>query len=126
MIYAPVDGTIFMRPVISRQEALDLIDLIPTMDAEAYHNPVLRQLTEHYEAALGKHDCGELIAMTMSLYAKKQGMIERKRKFGAVDERYMKRAQELLFGELSAVLGIPEEQVPDFIASRVESQKFPG
>lgn len=34
----------------------------------------------------------------------------------------MKRAEDLLFRELAAALGIPREEVPDYIARRVEGQ----
>lgn len=32
----------------------------------------------------------------------------------------MKRAEELLFGELAAALGIPREEVPRYIEARLE------
>ena len=37
-----------------------------------------------------------------------------------VDERYMKQAEHLLHGEFSAALGIPYDEVPAYIAKRVE------
>ena len=36
-----------------------------------------------------------------------------------VDERFMKQAEQLLFGELAAALGITPEQVPGYIAAEV-------
>lgn len=120
ILSTPVNNTkIFMRPIISKQEAERLIDMIPTIRAEAYHNRVMRALTDHYETALKTYDCLELIKLTMSIYAKKQYMAQQKHKFGAIDERFMKRAEELLFGELAAALCIPKQSVPDYIACRV-------
>lgn len=121
MISAPADSDkIFMRPVISKGEADRLIDRIPSVSAEAYYSRALRELTEHYEAAIRAHNCGELLRLTMSLHAKKCDAERQKRKFGAVDERYMKRAEELLFGEFAAALGIPRDGVRDYIARRVK------
>ena len=60
-----------------------------------------------------------MMAMTMSLYAKKKAVEGRKRKFGAVDERFMKEGEELLFGELAAALEIPVEEVQQYIAERL-------
>ena len=120
IISTPVNTTkIFIRPIISKDEAERLIDMIPTIRAEAYHSQILRELTEHYEASLKTHDCTELVELTMSIYAKKQYVEQQKRKFGAIDERFMKRAEELLFGELAAALDIPKESVPDYIAGRI-------
>lgn len=119
-ISVPVNSTkIFMRPIISRQEAESLIDMIPTIDAEVYHNKALRQLAEHYEDEIKSHSCEKLIRLTMSIYAKKQLSIKEKRKFGTTDERFMKRAEELLFGELGAALNIGINEVPAYIQSRV-------
>lgn len=119
-ISTPVEGgRVFMRPVISRQEAERLIDLIPTVQAEAFQTRALRELNEHYQASISSHSCQDLIEMTMSIYAKKLGVEKSKRKFGSVDERFMKRAEELLFGELGAALGIDRDAVPGYIQKRV-------
>ena len=118
-ISTPANGKIFTRPLITREEAEALIDAIPEIDAQAYHNPVLRQLSEHYEKSLNTHDCLSLIKMTMSIHAKKEAAVSQKKKLGAVDEKFMKRAEDLLFGELSVALGIRKSEVADYIARRL-------
>lgn len=121
-ISTPVENRkVFMRPVISKEEAERLIEKIPSIHAQAYHNSVLRQLTDHYEAVLETHDCEALVELTMSIYSKKRVFEEQKRKFGAIDERFMKKAEELLFGELSVALGIPKGEVVDYISARIQS-----
>ncbi len=122
MIYTPVNTKVFMRPIITAGEAQRLIDMIPSIRVEAYHSRFFRELAEHYEASLKNHDCADLIELTMSIHAKKQAVEQQKRKFGYVDERYMKRAEELLFGELAAALGIPKDEVPDYITERVDGE----
>ena len=62
----------------------------------------------------------------MSIYAKKQEVEGQRHKIGTVDERFMKRAEELLFGELAAALGIPREEVPRFIEARLERLREDG
>ena len=120
-IYTPAENPkVFMRPVISRTEAERLIDTIPTLDAEAYHDRSIQLLAAHYEEALQTHDCADLIELTMSIYAKKQYLEERRRRFGSVDERFMKRAEDLLFGELGAALEIPKDEVQGFISTRLQ------
>lgn len=120
VIYSPVDNLkIFMRPIISASEADRLIDMIPTIQAEVYHSRVFSQLEEHYGALLKTHDCSDLLKLITSIYAKKQLMEQQKRKLGAMDVKYMKLAEELLFSELSAAFGISKDKVPDYIAARV-------
>ena len=118
-IRIPVDTKVFMRPVISRDEAERLIDAIPTLSPEAYHDRNFTQLAAHYQQALGSHECADLIELVMSIYAKKQYVESKKRKFGQVDARFMKRAENLLYGEFSVALGIPFDDVQDYIATRV-------
>lgn len=123
VISTPIDSTkTFMRPIITKDEAERLIDRIPKLRAEIYHSRVMRELTEHYEAAFRTHSCRDLIDLTMSIYLKKQQAEHEHRKIGAVDERFMKRAEELLFGELSAALDIPKDSVQAYIANRVRAQ----
>jgi CarD family transcriptional regulator len=113
-----------MRPIISKDEAERLIQSIPGIRAQAYYNRTLHELTEHYEASLKTHNCTDLIELCMSIYAKKTQLEEQKRKFGSIDERYMKRAEELLFGELAAALCIPKEQMPGYIARIINERRW--
>jgi len=119
-VSTPVDNDkIPMRPVISREEAERLIDTIPNVHAEAYHNKVLRQLSEHYESIIKLYDCAKLIELLLSTYDKKRLCAEQKKKFGAMDERYMKRAEDMLFGEFAVALGIEKSEVQDYITQRI-------
>lgn len=119
-ITTPVDNSkVFTRPVITRQEALDLIDQIPGIQAEAYHNQNLQKLENHYKTAMESHDCLDLLRLTMSTYQKKKEREEAKLKFGAVDRRYMERAEALLFGELAVALDIARDAVETFIQERL-------
>ena len=118
----PVDTKVFMRPVITADEANALVDSIPGIHAEPYYNSALRQLQEYYDTKLNTHNCADLVELTMSLYAKKKKTEAQKRKFGAIDERYMKRAEDLLFGELSAALEIPKGDVRQYIHDRLQGK----
>ena len=121
-IYCPAENPkVSIRPVISRDEALALIDLIPTMEADACHAP-LQALTQRYQTAVRSNDCRDLIEMMMSIYAKRRQAEAQNRRLGMVDERYMKQAERLLHGELAAALDIPFEDVPAYIAARVEKK----
>ena len=115
-ITTPVGNTkVFSRPIISREEAERVIGVIPTVEPEVYHNRNLNQLREHYRSCMESFDCVDLVKLTMSLYRKKREAEDQKRKFGAVDERFMKEAEDLLFGELAAALEIPRDEVRGYI-----------
>ena len=115
-VFTPVDSKVFMRPVITREEALALIDRIPQMTAQVYENSNLRFLNEHYQQCIQDYTCADLLQLIKDVRAKRRRMAERGKKLGLVDERYMKRAEEMLHGELAIALDMPREQVPQFIS----------
>lgn len=124
VISVPVDSDkVFIRPIITRQEADRLIELIPTLDCSAFHSKASRELSEHYSALLKSHDCQNWIQLTLSIHAKKENAIRHKRKFGSVDERFLKQAEDMLFGEFAAALDIPRDQVRGYIDAKLESLK---
>ena len=119
-IYSPVDNTkVFMRPVISRQQAEELIDMIPHIQAKKITFCGNQQLSEQYQEYFKTHNCADLLELIMSIYAKKQQQLGNRHKIGQIDERYMKKAEELLYGELAVALEITPKEVPAYIAKRV-------
>lgn len=119
-IYSPTDNdSIMIRPIITKEDAVNLIDAIPSMDGDAYYNSSLQQLSQHYKDFLQSYDCEDLVEMTKSIYSKKREVEDRQRPLGQVDKRFMKQAEDLLFGELAVALGIEKEQVFDYIEARI-------
>lgn len=114
-VFAPVDTTVFMRPVISRDEALSLIRDIPNMEASVYENSNLRFLNEYYQERLQNYTCAGLLQLIRNTRAKREVMISRGKKLGLVDERYMKRAEDMLHGEFAVALGIERGDVRQYI-----------
>lgn len=121
-IFAPAENSkISMRAIISKEEALKLINMIPCIKAEPFSSKAKREISEYYENAIGSLDCKELVELTMSIYAKKQIAAQNKKNIGALDEKFMKKAEEMLFGELAVVLEIEKEEVPSYIAKMIEN-----
>lgn len=119
VIYTPVDTAVFMRPAISAEEAERLIDMIPAVQAESYPEESAHELVTRYEAAIGSQDCAEWLRLAMSIYAKKQFLEGSGRVFGQIDKKFMKQAEDLLFGEMAVAIGIPRDAVQAYIASRL-------
>lgn len=114
-VLAPVEGKVFMRPVISRDEAMTLIRSIPGAEAEVCEERNLRALTEHYQNRLQMYDPAELIRVIKSVTKKRELVRQRGKKLGQIDERFMHRAEEMLYGELAVALEIEKHQVVGFI-----------
>lgn len=119
-IYTPAENPrVFIRPVISAEDALRLIDSIPAMRVQPFHTHSMQELREHYRAACAHHTCESLLQLALSIHAKKREAARSRRRLGQVDERYMKQSEALLFGELAVALGIEPAEVPGFITARV-------
>lgn len=124
VISVPVDSRkVFIRPIITRDEVERLIKLIPTLNCPAFHCRASRELTEHYDALMKHHDCQDWMELSISIRTKKEALLRQKRKFGSVDERFLKQAEDMLFGEFAAALEIPKEQVRGYIDAKLEELK---
>ena len=122
VIYTPVDNDkVVMRPVISREDAETLIDSIPTLRPAVCPVATTQALTQHYQTSLRRHSCRSLMELTMSIHQKRRKAEAQNRRLGMVDERFMKQAEQLLFGELAAALDIPYDEVQPYIANRMQT-----
>lgn len=119
-IYVPVDAKVFMRPVLSKNEAQALIEKIPAIRDENDRGAHPTPSSENYLLPFKTHNCCDLIRLIQTIYHKNQLLRSAGRKPGKVDERYRKRAEELLYGELAVALDIPKENVPQYIQHVLE------
>lgn len=117
VIYIPVDTQIFMRPALTREEAEELIAQIPCIESEHCADKNFVTMKEHYEKSFNSHECEDLVQLIKGIYDKGQ-----RGKLGVVDQRYMKRAEDLLYGELAVALEIEREEVLPYIQHVVEEQ----
>ena len=121
-IRVPADNPrLYCRRIMSGAEARRMILRIPEIPAEPYYNRNLNQLREHYRQRLEDLRCEELIRLTKSLYLKKQETEAQRKKFGSVDERVMREAEDLLYGELAAALEIDKNSVEKYIANTLQT-----
>jgi CarD family transcriptional regulator len=120
VILTPVTNVkVRTRPAVSRTEAEQLIDTIPSIEPQVYHSDKAQEMVRYYKSFIEAYDCSGLLELTVSLRAKKDSAGGSKSKFGTVDQKFMTQAEELLFGELAVALGIPRSDVPGYIASRL-------
>ena len=113
IIYAPADSDkVFMRPIINKAQAENIIKSIPDI-TDTLSDKDMTQ--EEYKSELSTHDCRDLVSLTARIYKKKQLARKANKKLGFADEKYMKLAEQLLFGELAVALDIPYDKVPEYI-----------
>lgn len=122
-IYTPVENSkVAMRNVITREEALKLIQEIPFIEALWIPNDKER---EHlFQEALLTCDCREIIRIIKTLYQKNLKRMEAGKNATAMDQRYLQQAQDLLFGEFAIVLEIDKNQVEDYIRESIQAREL--
>ena len=122
-IFTPVDNEkVKMRPVISREEAMKLVDEVKDIEYLWIADEKGREL--EYKEAFLKCDCRELVRIIKTIYLRKQSRIVAGKKVTAVDEKYFHMAEDSLYGELAVSLNMTKDEVRDFITSRVEQQSI--
>lgn len=118
IIYSPVDNTkVNMRKIISYDEAKELISRMPSIPV--YENAKDKLIHEKYKNAIVSQECEELIKVIKTAYKKQRRKIDEGKKLGQVDERYMRQAEDILYGELSIVLNIPVDEVKTYCENKL-------
>ena len=116
--FAPVDSGAYMRPVMSRAEAEALIDAMPGIQPAICTDNRFNHVDAFYKELFKQHSCEALVSIVKGL---KSRMSDRKTKSSRA-EATMKRAKDILHGELSVALDIDVKDVEDYIVSRLGSE----
>lgn len=123
VIYAPTDVSIPMRPILSREAAWALIRGIPHMEGEMACPQDAKQAAQEYRAVLQTYDCENLLRLIRLIYNKNSEAISMGKSYGQTDDKFLKRAKELLYGELAISLDIPLDEVEQTIIRTVEAEE---
>lgn len=118
--YVPVDTGVYMRPVISREEAEKLLERVPELEERVCDSRDPRVLREHYQKELEVHSCEELFRLIKSVNAKGRQAAKLGKRLGKTDQEYKKRAEQLLREELSAALDLPMDSVQTVLAQALK------
>ena len=73
VIYAPVDGPVFHRPLLTPQELHGLLEQFSEIPAEPLVEHSLTALKDHYVSVLKSHDCQALVGLIKGAYERASG-----------------------------------------------------
>ncbi|WP_270647444.1 CarD family transcriptional regulator [Paeniclostridium hominis] len=119
-IFTPIDTSVFMRSLINYEEVQQLIESIPYIKDKKCNEKNSRLLQIYYKNLLQTHECSDLLTLIAGIYEKKDKAMENGKKLGQIDNRFMKVAEGLINDEFSVVLGIPREEVADYIKEKIK------
>lgn len=118
-IYVPTDNDkIVMRKVITKEAAEDLIRRMPDMEQLWIDDDKKREVM--YKEAIRTCDYNEWVRMIKTLYFRKRERTAQGKKVTALDEKYLKAAENELYSELSLILEIPKQEVLEYIKAQIQ------
>lgn len=119
--YTPMKGgKVKLRPVMSRDDALQLINEIPSIEPVVFHGMNEQKLKS--AQILKSGDSHQLVSLTKTIYAYQRRRTSMGKKIGTNDAATLKKAETLLFGELATALELPYDQVPGFVEHHLQKQ----
>lgn len=109
-LYTPVDcDPKRLRNLMTKDEAQNLIESVPEVSEISLISDKL--LESKYRELLKDATPSECMQIIKTVYTRKSRRIKQGKKLTEVDGRFLKRAEDLLYAELSMVLSVPKEEV---------------
>jgi len=120
-IYTPVDNDkIVMRKVLSKEEALAFVGQIDEIEPLKVSDEKNRE--EIYSKTMRTCSHIEWAGVIKALYLRQKSRLEGGKRLASVDERYLRMAEDNLYGELAVALNIEKEDVEHFIIEHMEEK----
>lgn len=121
-IYIPVDSDKQrMRRVMSKDEAFQVVDEIPYINATWISND--RQREQAYKEAIFSCEPQRIIGILKCMYIRNQQRNEAGKKHTTIDERYFKLAENSLYSELAFAMNKDKDEMRKLITDRIESRR---
>lgn len=114
-VITPVDTRVLMRPIMTAAQAEAFVASLPALAAETMTDLSQRATREHYQDVVTSYDCSRLAAFLKALSRRRAAALQSGKKVSQLDERYGKRAEDHLYGELAAALDIARSEVCAYI-----------
>lgn len=118
VMYVPVDNiNVFLRALMTKEEAEELIERIPFVPTIMESNSKL--LREKYSAAMNSHLPIEWVRVIKTVYLRMNEARSSNRRLSDTERNVYESAKRFLYTELSLALGIPETLMEDHICQAV-------
>lgn len=117
-IYIPVDTGVFMRPILTKEQAEQLLAKLPDFCRPENLRDNYPELEEEYKACLSGHECWQWMKLLVILRFQEWQQAQEGKRIGKINQKYEKRAKELLYGELSIALELPYEKIDAYMEKK--------
>ena len=114
-VLTPVDTRVLMRPVMTAEAARAFIASLPDLPPQAPPEGGMRIAKEHYHAVCTTYDCAAMAALIKHTAHRRRWAVSHGKKVSQLDERFTKRAEDQLYGELAVALSLARDDVEGYI-----------
>ncbi len=112
-----------MRHVLTREEASQLIREIPQI--KGLWVPEEKTRETQYKDALKTGECTNWIKIIKTVYVRRRERESGGKRITATDERYLKMAEDKLYGELALALDMQKNDMESYITSEIAKIQLP-
>ncbi len=112
-IMLPVDNCSQIRNVMSKEQALSLIELMPKSKNIWVNDNKIRK--ERFSKIIENNNKEEMCSLLHTLYFKKMELENNRKSLNMTDKGFFESTEEIIFGELAASLGIGINEVLPYI-----------
>ena len=123
-IYVPLDAptlTAQMRPLLTREEIGTVVAAVAQREDEVWISD-RKERAEYFSRILREGDCARMLEMLRLIYRQRCLYATLGKKMYQADENAFAKAERLLFGEFSVVLGIGPSEVVDYVRTQLLQQ----
>lgn len=120
-IHTPIDTTIIMRNVVSRDYADRLIEKIKDISTDLDVPKDAKLASLYYRDLVRSYDCPKLLSVIKYVFKKQREFALIKRNLPAVDVKFSKMAEEMLYSEFAFVLGVDPKEIKTRITESFEN-----
>ena len=114
----PVDTTSYLRDVITKEEAEDLIAKIPFIETIQVND---RDIEYEYKRLLGENTLESLIKIIKTAYLRNMTRLDQNKKISEKDEQYFNQAERRLYNELSISLQLTFDETRQYVIDSVKA-----
>ena len=116
----PVDTTSYLRNVITKEEAEELISKIPYIETVQASDRGI-EYEYKYKRLLGENTLESLIKIIKTTYMRNVKRLEQNKKISEKDEQYFNQAERRLYNELSISLQLSFDDTKQYVIDSVEA-----
>ena len=107
-----------IRPIMSKQDALQVIEKIKNIQPIWYQESKVRK--EKFAELLNSHDIDNICVIVKSLYTKQLELQENNKSLNLMDYDYLRKLKKGIEEELAISLNVPIDEIGDIITKCIE------